>query len=242
MAPVIRRRGTGKRLPAKGVSMRREQATTMDDKLPTKGVNPVGRAAGAAALLLVLPAAWGGSLYRWVDEAGIRHIESSIPPEYAQKGYEVLDDRSLRVVERVAPALSAEELAAEQQRKAEAAKREQERLEAERRDRALLATYSSVEDMELARDGQLKTLDALTESTRKSAERLGQNLDALIESAAGYEREGRKAPAKLLTDIDKAKHEVARLQQQVKVHQQRKQEIRDSFARDIARYKVLRGQ
>ena len=53
----------------------------------------------------------GAAFYRFSDDAGNRVLADKIPPRFVKYGYEVLD-RRLFVIHRVAPAPTAEELAA----------------------------------------------------------------------------------------------------------------------------------
>jgi hypothetical protein len=100
--------------------------------------------------LLVAASVHAGKLYKWVDDKGITHYGDKIPPEFANKKNEELNSRGT-VVRRNAGALTPEQ---RQAREEELAKqRDAQRLlqEQRRKDRALFATYSSVEDIDRAK-------------------------------------------------------------------------------------------
>ncbi|VTL98770.1 Keratin type II cytoskeletal 75 [Pseudomonas aeruginosa] len=88
-------------------------------------------------------AAPGGAveLYRYVNDKGVVVLDrQGVPPQYIGKGYQVLNDQG-RVIRTVPPAPTAEEL---RQRKAAQAQASS--------DAQLLRLYSSVEDVDRARE------------------------------------------------------------------------------------------
>lgn len=123
--------------------------------------------AGLGALLLAalaaLPGAWAQTTYKWVDEKGVVHYTDKMPPEMINKGATVLDKQG-RTVKKVDPALTAEQRAAkeaEEERQRQAAR---ERDVVERRNRALLQSYTSEEEIDLAKSRALATLDSQIQS------------------------------------------------------------------------------
>ena len=114
------------------------------------------------ALLLVtllwVSGAVPAELYRYQNEAGVTVVDWAIPAAYVSDGYEVLSE-SGQVVRVVPPAKTETELerdaAAKQARDAEAAA-EAAQLE---RDTFLLRRYSTIQDIEAARDRSLRELD-----------------------------------------------------------------------------------
>lgn len=110
------------------------------------------RLASIALILLSANAAQAGNMLCCTDpSSGRRACGDSLPEQCRGKPYKVLDS-SGNVIKEVGPPMTAEQkaqAAAETQRKKEeeAAKQEQRR-----KDQALLATYSSVQDIEQARN------------------------------------------------------------------------------------------
>ena len=116
-----------------------------------------------AACLFAGPAAARGSasdsLYKWVDDQGVTHYGDRVPPEYAHKERYVLNERAVRV--NVLPAEKTAEELAEEARKAEIAALARRAAEEQaERDRILLDTYLSVEEIEMLRDRRVTALDA----------------------------------------------------------------------------------
>jgi hypothetical protein len=191
--------------------------------------------------LLLCSAVQAGTLYRWTDSEGQRHMETIIPADQAKLGYEVLDGRTFRVLRKVHRALNEEELiVAQQQQEADAAA-ERAKQQAERHDRTLLATYMSVDDMQMARNGQLRTLDSLIESTERTQERLQANLNDLIASAAGYERDGQAIPKRTEADISNVREQIERQNELIAENHTKQAQITTQFNADIDRFRSLKG-
>lgn len=68
------------------------------------------------SLCLVSGSIFAGQLFRFNDESGTPTLSKTLPPEAAQQGYDILDDKTMRLIERVPPALSEAELAEQAQR------------------------------------------------------------------------------------------------------------------------------
>ena len=133
--------------------------------------HPWPRAAIAAAAAASLVAAFAlagnarAATYKWVDEKGVVHYTDKIPPEAVNKGSTVLDKQA-RPTKRIDPALTPEqrrqrEIEDEQKR---AAAKVQEEIA--RRDRALVSSYTTEAEIDLARSRALATIDAQLDSSR----------------------------------------------------------------------------
>jgi len=116
-----------------------------------------------AAFLLSMAFPAQGATYKWVDDKGIVHYTDKIPAEAVNKGSVELNKQGVQV-KRIDPALNAE------QRRAREADGERLRLAGkerevgERRDRALLQSYSTESEIDLARTRALGTIDAQVQS------------------------------------------------------------------------------
>lgn len=152
--------------------------------------------------------------YRYLNEEGIKVMSHSIPPEYAQKGYEIMT-RTGQVIEVVPAASDPEELQADKDKRA--AERE---LMAEYQ--VLARRYSSVDDIYAARDRRLAHLDATISILRSNIGNLRSQLDNLTHKAADAERSGREVPKQILSNIEEIKAEQAtteaKLQKRIEEH------------------------
>jgi hypothetical protein len=118
----------------------------------------------AATLLLVAQPSFA-ALYKWVDEKGVVHYSDKVPPEAIDKGNVELNKEGIPV-KRNDPAPTAEQRrakAAEEERQKALAK---EREVVDRRDRALQQSYTSEDEIDLARSRALSTIESQLQSAQ----------------------------------------------------------------------------
>jgi len=128
----------------------------------------------AMMTILVSGSAWAkdsasSRLYHWVDQDGNMHYGDRVPAEFASTGHNVLNGNGV-VVEKVDRQKSAEQVAQEQRVAAEQDRIRKEQEAAERRDKTLLRTYLSIEEIEALRD---QRSDLLTSQMRVTEVYLG---------------------------------------------------------------------
>lgn len=119
-----------------------------------------------AALVLTFAATQnaGAATYKWVDEKGVVHYTDKIPSEAVNKGSTMLDKQA-RPVKKIEPTATAEQIRmreAEEENRRLLAKANEEIA---RRDRALLSSYTTEAEIDLARSRAVGTIDAQIESS-----------------------------------------------------------------------------
>lgn len=153
------------------------------------------------------PVKRAGPIYKWVDENGVTHYGQSIPQEYSNEAAEEMN-RSGLTVRKIDAARTPEERRALEE-KAEQERQEQKRLaEQQRRDRALMNTYGSVEEIDAARERNLalptqtlRNLDPHLKKAQASLARLQAKRDELTKA-------GKPVPDYLTEDIEAHEREV----------------------------------
>lgn len=177
----------------------------------------------------------GTKLYKWVDENGKIQYSDAPPAMPQKKGVAEMSRQG--IITRQAE--SAEEKQARLAAEAEQKQEEARLRETARRDRALLDTYSSVKQIEQARDRKIGgATDAIKimAPRQKSAQ---TRLTSLQAEANKYTARKQPVPAALTNNINAAKSD---LQETNKIIQSRQQEIRQIRAQadnDIKRYREL---
>jgi len=137
-----------------------------------------------AAVMGVLAGPAQAAMFKWVDEKGNTHYGDRVPPQYADRAGDQLK-KSGRTVK--AKAKPAEQRPAEQD--PEKAKVEaKQQLERKRQDTALMATYASENEIDQARERELRrNSDTLKHSTaglaKSNVREDKQKLDTLIEQS-----------------------------------------------------------
>lgn len=195
----------------------------------------------------------GRYLYRYTDAQGVLHLETSLPPQAAGYGYEVLDRKSLKVLRVVPPPPTAEQIDAERAREAaQAAAQAQAQAQREaaaqaeraraRHDRALLQSYTTMADLERTRDDQLAALASIANGARATVMRLENNLASMQAQRQEYQQEGRAVPAPLKENIADVEGKLSRQRALIASNAKRRDALAARFAADIARYRELTGQ
>ncbi|RTZ76391.1 MAG: hypothetical protein DSZ02_01405 [Gammaproteobacteria bacterium] len=108
------------------------------------------------------------------------------------------------------------------------------------RDKVLLNTFRSEDDILLARDGKLATYDAQIRIAYTNIERLKAWLETQKKKAAALERKGRKIPAKLLKEIENTRHQIKANYESILRQEKDKEFIRKKYAADLARFRELK--
>lgn len=163
--------------------------------------------AGAAQLSSGQSTKPTGKMYKWVDEHGVTHYGQTIPPEYRDQAAEEMNRRGI-TLRRIEPAGTPEERRALEE-KLERDREEQKRLaDQKRRDRALMNTYGSADEIDVARDRNLampiQALRNLEPRLKKAQTRLA-NLEARRDEQI---RAGKTPSDYLLEDIEGEGREV----------------------------------
>jgi len=135
--------------------------------------------AAVAAVLGCAPA-WGADkLYKWTDEKGQVHYTDKMPPEMVNRGNVEMSKQGI-TVNKTDPAIAADPQAkqAEEQRKRDLAR---EKEDAQRHDRAVLDSYTTEADIDLARNRALKTIASALESAQSYTAQLTKRRSTLVE-------------------------------------------------------------
>jgi hypothetical protein len=180
-------------------------------------------------------------VYKWVDKEGVTHYGDSIPAEYAELPKEVINEHGV-AVGKLAGKKTPEELEAE--------RKEQERLAAielqRRADRALLATYLSVDEILMHRDRRVELFQAQARVTELYLRNLERRMNKLQVEAANFQpySDDPNAPMideGLADEIRKTKEIMGRHESNLEKFRSDEQQIIARFDGDISRFKLLKG-
>ena len=201
----------------------------------------------ATSLLLLclaaVPAAAQQSpkLYRWVDSEGVVHYGDSIPAEYAELERQVVNEHGITVD--VMQAKKTEEDKEEERKRAELLKKAELRRRA---DQALLATYLTVDEIEMHRDRRVELFQAQARVTELYLRNLQRRMDLLREEASAFQPYSTDPDApmidpELAAELSTTQETIKRHEQNLARFQQDEQNIVARFDGDIDRFKKLKG-
>jgi hypothetical protein len=193
-----------------------------------------------AVLLFIMAIPLQARIVCWTNKEGVKECGDKVPPEYAELGHKELDKRGF-VVDETAREKTDEELA-EEKRQAELLA-EQERLaeEAARRDKILLDTFSSVDDIEMTRDGKIAAIQTSISLAEARNQKLQSELDKLVQQAANEERAGKPASEDLVKDIESLRRQINDNNNFIAEKQKEQDLVREASAKDVERFKELKS-
>ncbi len=218
-------------------------ALKSSDRLRTGSAT--GLLAGLLALAALLPAD-AARLYKWVDEDGNVRYSDRLPPSQVKKRHQQLNRQGV-VVTTTDDARSAEEIAAEAERKRreDEAAAEAARLKAiqDKKDNVLLMTFSSEEELAIARDNRIDVLDSVIGLIEKSIEATQQKLEELQQNAdEGYLSKGKEVPGGLAQKIEHFTRKIESRNEQLQLKLDEKAKINAQYEADLERFRLLRAQ
>jgi len=180
-------------------------------------------------------------LYRYTDASGIPVINDRLPPEAIKNGYEVLNGQG--VVVSVVPAQMTPEQLVEldEQAAKERAAREAKALQ-EQQDQLLLMRYSSISDIEAARERALQSIRIRVSILRSNIRSMVQQVENYQAEAANIERAGGTVDAERMGAIESVRKRLASTQRQLSDRELEMEQVEADYQVDIDRFKHLLDQ
>lgn len=173
-------------------------------------------------------------MYRYTNDSGVLVTASTITPEYARKGYQIVTITGI-VMETVPPEPTAEERAKIEQDNQDKVSAAQQ-LE---KDKQLLLRYSTLEEIQFAKTRKLTEIDNNIVLLNSNVATLKSQLDVEQQRAAVHERNGQAVPPALLKKIDDLQQELKITEGQVASRKQELAEETTRFDKDIERLTIL---
>lgn len=198
---------------------------------------------------LLAGAAGAAEVYRWVDENGEVHYSESLPPNYQDRGHDVLNESGLvtdenqRLTPKPEPEVAAGEQLQELPRDSSGLPRPKalysEAEMQQRMDNFLMLRYESEQEIVDAMNVEIKQLNydrRLLEGSRAS---MKDAYRGQIRLAAERQRAGLEVEAATEREIDKLRGDLAKNAQSLAGLQQREDSIRADFDKQLERYRYL---
>lgn len=186
-------------------------------------------------MLLAGPAAMaadqGRLLYRYIDDTGATVLDDHVPPEFVHRGYTVLGTGG-RVLEEVPAALDPEDAEA-----GRAAAVEAERLR--KWDESLLRRYSSVADIEAARQRALNEINVRIEILHSNLLSTKSQIEREQSRAADLERRSIPVPESLLRTVDTLQRELDDIEDTIVQRHRDADNVKVNYQEDIERFQIL---
>jgi hypothetical protein len=194
----------------------------------------------AAALLtpILVAAAGGRTLYKWVDAQGVTHYGDQVPPEYAAQEQHVMNSQGVEI-NRLDAQKTPDQIAADEQKRVETEQRQN-------RDRNLTSTYASVQEIERLRDQRLQLLTDQIKVTSQFLESLNGKLKTLRAGSMHFkpyntDPKAPPMPDQMAEDLVHVGNDIRTQEQNLQEKRTEAATMSKQFDSDIARFKELKG-
>jgi hypothetical protein len=178
------------------------------------------RAVSVIALLLACGLAQaqekgGGKIVCWKDKAGKTvGCGDKVPPEYQDNATKQLNQRGI-TVKQSEPALTAEQKKALQEEADRKQAANQIAAEQKRKDKALLDTFTTVNEIDLKRHRDIQLIESNIEAQQTNLKNANDRQADARNRMEQYKKENKPIPASLQEDFDRAEAGKAKINAQI---------------------------
>ena len=201
-------------------------------------LNPLLALAGLAFAVVLTDAAAAAKIYKWVDEKGVTHYGEAIPPEYKDQAAAELTKRGVTVRKWDATATPEQRKAVEDKAILEREER-QRAFEQRRRDMALVNTYTSVKEIDDARERTVQLPQQAIRGLEPRLRKAQEGLLAAQRQVAEVTKSGKPISEGLEQDVADRKAEVDGIKADIERHQAQVLAIKAKYDSDKRRYLEL---
>ena len=186
------------------------------------------------------------ALYKWIDDEGKVRYSDRMPSSQIKKKHQTLNKQGV-VINTKEAAKTDEELAAEAEAKIELeiqqAREKQIKDVQDKKDRVLLLTFSSEEEMNAVHDNRIDVIDSVIRLIQKSIVGNEVTLSDLKNSAElNYVSKSKEIPGGLEQKIEHFTRKITSRTDQLNLKLAEKQKVIEQFDLDLARYRFLKEQ
>ena len=190
-------------------------------------------------MLLSVAPVQAGSIKKWVDENGVVHYGTAIPPQYRDQAHSELNKRGIEI-KRFERAKTPEEI--ERDRALAALRAEQQKLleEQQARDRILLNLYRNEDDLVMARDGKISQIDGQIRLNYAEIRRMKTRLSEFQSVAAASERSGKTLTQRQQANLESTQRSIEQSYAIILSKEDEKRETFSRYKKDLERFRKLR--
>ncbi len=192
-------------------------------------------------LLLTSHFVTSAELYRWVDENGNVHYSDQVPPTAAPRPRVELNAYG-QPTQEITPVKSKAQLRQEREARLQALREERSRQKRIAADRALLTTFSSVEEIDALYANRLRDLDSYTASNRRKLEKTKKLLDKTLDKKRWYQARDRKVPQQIQANIKEYEQQIATYELLIERNLAKRDKLEKQFAYDKERFLLLTSE
>jgi hypothetical protein len=170
-----------------------------------------------------------GSIVKWVDEKGVTHYGDNMPAQYSGRDNSVINSQGILIKRNQAASVS-EKL------------QDEASIDEQRRDRALLATFTTEQEIDLARDRNTQMDKTAIQGLQQQLHNAKNHLAANQKIADGFVKRKQAAPADLVNDLKDNQAEIAKIEEQISQRHKSMQTTQKRFDDDKRRFGELKAK
>jgi hypothetical protein len=190
-----------------------------------------------AALLLSANAAHAAT-YKWVDDQGVVHYTDKMPPEAINKGSVELSKEGVPI-RKNDPALTPEQRRARETDEERARQTARAREETQRKDRALLQSYTTESEIDLSKKRALGTIDAQIQSAQAYVVTLNKRKEETQGRVAALN--GKPTPPELEREVVSVNEELDKQAELIAAKRKEAATVTARYDADKQRWRELRS-
>ncbi len=194
----------------------------------------------ALTLLLTSHLVMSAELFRWTDENGNVHYSDRIPPSQAQQPRVELNPYG-QATKEVNTFKTKEQLRREREAVLEARRQKRLREKQLAEDRALLTTFSSLDDIDALYSSRLSNLDNYTSANRRKLEKTKALLEKTVKKKRWYQARERSVPRQITANIKEYEQQIATYELLIERNLAKRKKLETKFAHDKQRFLMLTG-
>ena len=180
------------------------------------------------------------AMYKWVDEKGVVQYSDKPPTSKSTGGVE-LSSRGV-VKKKLDSALTPEQQKAKEEEEARRKAEEQQAMAQRRADNALLQSFTSVQEIDMKRDRELQSLEAVITNLRTQERSLAERLSEERKRAEAQAKWGKGAPASSADDVARTEGDLKAIRGDIERRQREMAATRDKYEALKKHYVELRQQ
>lgn len=169
-----------------------------------------------------------GRIVKWKDEKGVTHYGDKIPPQYSNRENSLMNKQGITIQQNKIG--THEDIALEQAR-----------IEQDKKDKALLGTFSSAQEIDLTRDRNLEPDLIVIKGLQQDRAQSQKKFEKMNAQASAYTKSKKAIPAELSSELQASQAQLAKIDQKIAERQRAIDGIRQRFDEDKKRYLYLRG-
>lgn len=178
-------------------------------------------------------------LYKWVDDKGVTHYGEIIPPEYADKEKDSLKKSGL--LEKRPEKIDQNAVRAKEEAEKKRLVDNQAAMEQQRRNSALLNTYSNETEIDQALERSVVLINARIDSNKMLLKSSQGTLDDLQKEADGRTKANKKVPPSLAKDISMTEARVLKYSTELSKSEEELNAVKTRFENEKALYRKIKG-